>query len=387
MVFRAGDGAVTIGAMLGVLALGLWLYLVVGRDGFWLVRERDSPLHPTMPEHWPAVVAIVPARDEAAVIARAIGSLLAQDYPGLYRIVLVDDGSRDGTTAIARSLGDDRLDVLTGSSPPPGWTGKLWAVSQGIERAGDAEYLWLTDADIEHAPETLRGLVADARAAGLVLTSRMAKLRCDSMAERALIPAFVFFFQMLYPFARVNQPGDRLAAAAGGCMLVAAPALRAAGGIGAIRGAIIDDCAFGALLKRQGPIRLALTRRSTSIRPYGGWREIGAMIARSAYAQLHYSPWLLAGTLAGMALLYAVPPVLALFGQGTVRIAGIAAWLLMALSFQPMLRFYRRSPLWGVALPGIAAFYAGCTVGSAVRFWQGKGGMWKGRAQAWQAER
>jgi hopene-associated glycosyltransferase HpnB len=215
-----------------------------------------------------------------------------------------------------------------------------------------------------------------------VLNSLMAHLRCESLAERGLIPAFVFFFQMLYPFARVNSPSSKVAGAAGGCMLVRRDAFARAGGVAAVASAIIDDCAVGAMMKREGSIRLSLTRRSASIRPYGGWREIGAMIARSAYAQLGYSPVLLVGTLLGMGLVYLAPPLLALFGHGPARISGLAAWMLMTISFQPMLRFYRRSPLWGVALPLIAAFYAGATVMSAVRHWQGKGGMWKGRAQA-----
>lgn len=371
----------TVATGLALLTLVIWLYLLLGHGGFWLARERDAGRIEDC-ERWPTVVAIVPARDEADVIALSIGSLLAQDYPGPFRVILVDDGSRDGTATAAGE--GDRLEIIAGAPLPPGWTGKLWAMAQGIERAGAPDYLWLTDADIAHAPDTLRALVAEAAPAGLVLTSRMARLRCDSFAERALIPAFIFFFQMLYPFAWVNRPADRLAGAAGGCMLVSAPALAAAGGIAAIQGALIDDCALAALLKRRGPIRLALTDRSRSIRPYGGWREIGAMIARSAYAQLRYSPLLLAGALAGMALVYLAPPLLALLGDGLARAAGVAAWVLMALSFQPVLRFYRRSPLWGVALPLIAAFYAGCTMASALRVWQGKGGMWKGRAQAWR---
>jgi hopene-associated glycosyltransferase HpnB len=371
-------------AGLGLLALAVWLALLLAHGGFWLARERDATGRVAPLEVWPTVVAVVPARDEADVIGRSIGSLLAQDYPGPFRVILVDDGSRDGTAAAAGV--DERLEIMTGAPLLPGWTGKLWAVAQGIEWAGAPDYLWLTDADIAHAPDTLRALVAEAAPRGLVLNSRMARLRCESAAERALIPAFVFFFQMLYPFARVNRPGGT-AAAAGGCMLVSAPALAAAGGIAAIRRALIDDCALAALLKQQGPIRLALTDRSQSIRPYGGWREIGAMIARSAYAQLRYSPLLLAGTLAGMALVYLAPPLLAVFGGGWARAAGLAAWALMALSFQPILRFYRRSPAWGVALPLIATFYAGCTLASALHVWRGRGGMWKGRAQAWRPER
>jgi hopene-associated glycosyltransferase HpnB len=364
-----------------LLALAVWIGLLVAHDGFWLARETDAARFPA-PAHWPDVVAVVPARDEADVIARSIGSLAAQDYPGRFRILLIDDGSSDGTADVARALGSERVEVIDGAPLPRGWTGKLWAVSQGVARAGEVPYLWLTDADIAHAPDTLAMLVARAEAEGLALHSLMAELSCTNFAERALIPAFVFFFQMLYPFARVKRPAARLGGAAGGCMLVSAPALAQAGGIAAIRHAIIDDCALGAALKQQGPIRLSLTHRSTSIRPYPDARAIGMMIARSAYAQLRYSPLLLAGTLAGMALLYLAPPALALFGQGLARWAGLATWALMAIAFQPMLRFYGRSPLWGLALPGIGAFYAGATLASAIMVWRGRGGQWKGRAQA-----
>ena len=371
-----------IALILAALSLAIWLGLIFGNGGFWLARERDTRDLPPEPQAWPEVIAVVPARDEADVIARSIGSLAAQDYPGTFRIILVDDSSRDGTGDIARALGSPRVDVVTGAPLAHGWTGKLWAVSQGVARAGETPvWLWLTDADIEHAPDTLRSLVTRGEAGGLTLVSLMAKLRCDTFAERMLIPAFVFFFQMLYPFGRVNKP-QGIGAAAGGCMLVRRTALEAAGGIAAIRNALIDDCTLGALLKTQGPVWLGLTGRSRSIRPYEGFAPIVAMISRSAYAQLRYSPLLLAGTVLGLALVYAVPPLATLLGHGPVRSLGLAAWILMALSFQPMLRFYRRSPLWGIALPIIAAFYAGCTLLSAWQHAQGRGGMWKGRAQA-----
>ncbi|WP_150293737.1 glycosyltransferase [Sphingobium estronivorans] len=367
---------------LGMAVLAIWLGLLLGRDGFWLARERDGRHLPSSPRCWPDATAIVPARDEADVIARSVGSLIAQDYPGRFRILLVDDGSSDDTGAIARALGSEKVTVLTGASLPDGWTGKLWALHQGVAHAGPVPvWLWLTDADIAHAPDTLRTLVARGEADNLSLVSLMARLRCETLAERMLVPAFVFFFQMLYPFGQVNRPGG-LGAAAGGCMLVRRTALEQAGGIGAIRGALIDDCTLGALLKRHGPVWLGLTDRSVSIRPYRDFASIAAMISRSAYAQLRYSPWLLAATLAGMLLIYVAPPLLALFGQGLARWSGLGAWLAMSLSFQPMLHFYRRSPLWGAALPVIAAFYAGCTLLSAWQQSRGRGGMWKGRAQA-----
>jgi hopene-associated glycosyltransferase HpnB len=364
------------------LSLAIWLVLIFARHGFWLARERDTREVPGGPAHWPDIVAVVPARDEADVIARSIGSLAAQDYPGRFRIILVDDSSSDGTAEIARALRSERVEVVRGLPLAPGWTGKLWALSQGIQRAGNAPtWLWLTDADIEHAPDTLRTLVARGEAGRLVLVSLMAKLRADTFAERMLIPAFVFFFQMLYPFGLVNRPTG-LGGAAGGCMLIRRDALEAAGGIAAIRDALIDDCTLGALLKKQGRIWLGLTDRSRSIRPYDGFGAVAAMISRSAYAQLGYSPLLLAGTLLGLALVYAAPPLLTLFGHGAAQVAGIAAWALMAVAFQPMLAFYRRSPFWGVVLPLIAAFYAGCTLLSAWQHMRGRGGMWKGRAQA-----
>lgn len=372
-----------IASILGGMSLAIWIVLIAGRGGFWLTRERDTRDLPPEPAAWPEVIAVVPARDEAEVIARSIGSLLAQDYPGAFRVILVDDSSSDGTAAIARrAAGSERLNILTGRPLAPGWTGKLWAVSQGIAQAGPAtRYLWLTDADIAHAPDTLRSLVARAEARGLVLVSLMAKLQCESLAERALVPAFVFFFKLLYPFARVNR-ATGLGAAAGGCMLVRNDALAAAGGIKAIRNALIDDCALGTALKRQGRVWLGLTDRAQSIRGYQTAGTIVAMIARSAYAQLGYNSLALIGTILGLALVYVVPPGLALFAIGAARLTGMAAWALMVLSFQPMLRFYRRSPLWGLALPAIAAFYAGCTLLSAWQQYRGRGGMWKGRAQA-----
>jgi hopene-associated glycosyltransferase HpnB len=373
----------------GLLSLAIWLYLLLARGGFWLARQRDDQDTPPSPTRWPAVAVVVPARDEADVIARSIGSLLRQDYPGPLRVILVDDNSTDGTAVAAReaavALGaGDRFELLPGAALPPGWTGKVWAQHQGIARAAEAapEYLLLTDADIHHEPGNLRALVARADQRNATLVSLMALLCCTNRAERFLIPAFVFFFQMLYPFAWVARPDRRLAAAAGGCMLVRRVALERAGGIAAIRGAIIDDCALARLLKRQGPVWLDLTRRATSLRPYGSIAEIGRMISRSAYAQLGYSPLLLAGTLAGMTLTYLVPPILTLFTGGAAGWAGGAAWLLMALAFQPMLRFYRVSPLWGLALPGIGAAYALFTLQSALQVRRGQGGQWKGRAQA-----
>ncbi len=375
--------------VIGGVSVAAWLYLLLFRGFFWLMRERDDRGLPPEPAAWPDVVAVVPARNEADVIARSVGSLLGQDYPGAFRLVLVDDNSEDGTgkvaaEAAARIAAQARLTVISGKPLARGWTGKLWAVSQGVEAASASApaYLWITDADIAHDPVTLRRLVARADAGHLALVSLMARLQTGTMAERLLIPAFVFFFDMLFPFGLVNDPKNRLAAAAGGCMLVRRESLEAAGGVAAIRGEIIDDCALGARLKAQGPIWLGLTRTSVSLRPYGSLGDIGRMVSRSAYAQLGYSPALLAGTVLGMALVYLAAPLLAAFGPGAARWLGLAAWALMAAAFQPMLRYYRLSPLWGLALPLIGALYTAFTVQSAIDVWRGRGGMWKGRSQA-----
>jgi hopene-associated glycosyltransferase HpnB len=369
--------------LLALLALAVWIGLLVARDGFWLARDTDEAIVPA-PAVWPEVVAVVPARDEAKVIARSIGSLLAQDYPGPFRIVLVDDGSSDGTGDIAREVaaGSERLTVIAGSPPPKGWTGKLWAMRNGVEQAGTPRYVWFADADIAHVPGTLRALVARSEQDGLALNSLMAELDTGSPADQAMIPAFVLFFQMLYPFARVNQAKGGMAAAAGGCMLVKREALARAGGLAAIADAIIDDCAMGRAMKTQGPIRLSLTRRSRSLRPYGSLQAVLQMIARSAYAQLNYAPSLLAGTLLALALMFVVPPLATFVGSGVAQGIGALTWLLMAIVYQPMLRFYRQSPLWGLALPVIGLLYGWATWLSAWRHWQGRGGMWKGRAQA-----
>jgi hopene-associated glycosyltransferase HpnB len=380
------SGEAAIG-LIACLPLAIWVCLLLGRGGFWLARERDDRAQPAEPLVWPAVTAVVPARDEADVIARSIGSLLAQDYPGPFQVVLVDDDSSDGTGRLARGLPNSKaLTVIQGAPLPAGWTGKLWAMKQGVEAAADGErsakYLLLTDADIAHAADNLRRLVARAEADGLVLTSLMAKLSCANAAERMLVPAFVYFFAMVYPFAKVNDPRSRVAGAAGGCMLARSDALAAAGGIAAIRTALIDDCTLGALMKAQGPIWLGLTERARSIRPYATIGQIGRMISRSAYAQLDYSPLILVGAVLGMVLTFLAAPMVAIVVPGVWRWAGVAAWALMALSFQPMLRFYRRSPLWGLALPVIGALYTLFTLQSAIDVWRGRGGAWKGRVQA-----
>jgi len=392
--------------LIASMVLAIWSYLIAARGGFWRAAERDDAPHswggswggscggswggPTG-DQWPAVAAVIPARDEAECVGETVAALLRQDYAGAFHVILVDDQSRDATAAVARdaaaALGAGaRLTVLSGRSLPAGWTGKLWAQQQGVECAeimpAPPAYLLLTDADIVYAPDALTQLVARAEQGGFVLTSLMAKLRCKSFAERMLVPAFIFFFQMLYPFAWANDPRRATAAAAGGCMLVRRDALRQAGGLAAIRDALIDDCALAKALKRHGPISIALTERVRSIRAYPAVEDIRRMVSRTAYAQLRYSPLLLAGTVVGLALTYLAPVALAIFAGGVPQFVGIFVWLLMALAFRRTLRFYGRSIVWAPALPAIAAIYMAFTVDSAYQHARGRGGMWKGRAQA-----
>jgi hopene-associated glycosyltransferase HpnB len=380
-------------ASLGSLACAVWVYLLAARGGFWRASQRDDAAMPPSadPIAWPRVAIVMPARDEEDVIGPTVASLLRQNYEGNLSLIVVDDHSSDRTAIEAASAGNfieaagppRTLTVLTAPPLPGGWTGKLWAVSNGIRHASalpvPAEYLLLTDADICHAPDTLTDLVRRALRERTVLTSLMAKLRCESSAERALIPAFIFFFQMLYPFAWVNRTDRSTAAAAGGCMLVHRGTLVSAGGIEAIRGELIDDCALARLLKPHGPIWIGLTERLRSIRGYRSIGDIGRMITRSAYAQLGFSPWWLAGTTAAMTLTYLTPPALSLLGSGTPQLLGALAWTGMALAFQPILRFYGVSPWWGPALPAIAAIYLVFTLASAYQHMRGRGGSWKGR--------
>jgi hopene-associated glycosyltransferase HpnB len=394
--------------IIAFLPLPVWAYLALGRGGFWRCRERDDgdnalPAHPAPPPlppaAWPRLAVVIPARDEADGIGHCLASLFRQDYRGPWSVVLVDDNSSDGTSAVARRAACDcgaqnGLTIVTGATLPAGWTGKLWALRQGVEAAtmattpttpadgGSPEYLLMTDADIVYAPQMLGWLVAHARRENAALTSLMVKLRCESFAERALIPAFIFFFQMLYPFAWVNRVDRATAAAAGGCMLICADALRQAGGLDAIRDALIDDCALARLLKANGAIWLGLTERLASIRGYPRLRDIGRMVSRSAYAQLGYSPWRLLYTVAGMTLVYFVPPLAALFASGWARLFGAGAWAVMAVLYWPVLRFYGRSPLWAPALPAVACAYLMFTIQSAFASMRGKGGLWKGRFQA-----
>jgi hopene-associated glycosyltransferase HpnB len=354
---------------LGAIALAAWLYLLFGRGSFWLADQRLGAA--AAPVRWPDVVAVVPARNEEALIGKAVASLRAQDYPGGFSVVVVDDESADRTAEAAAGA-----EVVRGEPRPPGWGGKLWAMEQGGRRADDASFVWFTDADIVHAPDTLRRLVAKAERETLDLVSLMVKLDVRTAWDRLLVPAFVFFFQMLYPFPWVNDPNARTAGAAGGSMLVRATALARIGGIAAIKDRLIDDCALATRIKHAGGrVWLGLSEDDASIRPYDGLGGIWRMVSRTAYDQLGYSPWLLAGTLAGLVLVFVVPPVLALLGS----LLGVAAWIAMALAEVPTLRLYRLPPWWGLFLPLAALLYAGMTLDSARQYRRGRGGEWKGR--------
>lgn len=392
--------------LLSGIALLSWVYLLLGHGRFWQAGPSLAPCAGGGPD----IDVVIPARDEAAGIGATLGSLLAQQYAGRIRIFVVDDGSMDGTgdlartalkpsgtcglreevkTAIAACAANPHPDalprkpvegvVLDGLARPAGWSGKLWAVSQGIARS-TAPLILITDADILHDPLHIATLVAKAEADGLDLVSEMVELRCISLAERALVPAFVYFFQMLFPFARANNPADTTAAAAGGTMLIRRQALERIGGIDAISGALIDDVALAAAVKQGGRIWLGHSQLARSIRPYPVASDIWRMVARTAYVYLRFSPWILGGTVLGLALVWLVPPAVALLGHGMARVTAGVTWGLSALSFVPSLQRFRLSPLWALALPGIASFYLAATIGSAFDHHRGRGVQWKRRA-------
>jgi hopene-associated glycosyltransferase HpnB len=374
--------------LLAAVAMLAWLYLLLARGGFWRVSGQlaQLPADHDLARH---VVAVIPARNEAGVIGDAVKSLLQQDFGGSMHVIVVDDGSTDGTDGAAiqaaASIGALRqLSVISGAPLPPGWSGKVWAMSQGVSFAAALapDYLLFTDADIHHAPENIAALVTTAEAHNRDLVSFMVKLRQDTLAEKALIPAFVFFFLMLYPPAWIARADRRIAGAAGGCILIRPAALESIGGLPAIRSQIIDDCALARAVKHAGgSIWLGLTRSARSTRSYGSFTEIGRMISRTAFNQLRHSYTLLTATIAGLVLTYLLPPLLLLSGQPVSIALGAMGWILMSLTYAPMVRFYRQSPLWSICLPAIATFYAAATIHSAVQYRLGRGGRWKGRIQ------
>ena len=364
---------------LGAVSLAVWSYLVLLHGRFW----SAGPALPVVAGVvGPPVAVVVPARDEAEGVEASLRSLLAQDYAGPLRVWLVDDGSTDGTGEIARGIGDARLTVVTGRSRPAGWSGKLWAVAQGVaaSRQWDADgFVLLTDADIVHAPSHVSSLVAGAD--GFEQVSEMVALNCVSWAERALVPAFVFFFQLLYPFALVAKTSSRVAAAAGGVVLIRRRALAAIGGIDAVRGALIDDVALAAAVKKSGGrIWLGHARLARSVRPYPGAADVWRMVARTAYVQLRFSPVLLVGTVLGMGVVWVAPLASVVFGGMAARAMGGVALVLSLGSFLPTLRRFGLPAVWALALPGVALFYVAATIGSAVQHHRGRGVVWKSRA-------
>ena len=389
----AAAAAAAAAAALTVLA---WAYLAACHGGYWRTDQRLPPARRD-PAAWPDVTAIVPARDEAAMLPATMPALLAQDYPGTLRVVLVDDESADGTADVAAALGraaaaDGMLRVVRGGRRPAGWAGKVWAMQQGLAAAGEPAYVLFTDADIAFGPGTVAALVRAAEGDDRSLVSQMALLRAESGWERLIVPAFVYFFAQLYPFRRVNQPGARTAAAAGGCMLLRRRVLAEAGGLARIRGALIDDVALGRLLKAVSARSwLGLADGIRSRRAYPRLADLWDMIARSAYTQLRHSPAVLAGTICGLLWLYVLPPAAAVGGlawvavggggyAGLIAATGLASWAVMTMTYVPMLRLYGLSPLRAACLPLIAVLYAAMTVDSARRHRDGRGGQWKGRA-------
>jgi hopene-associated glycosyltransferase HpnB len=379
----------SLGFILSIVAVGIWTYLLLFRGFFW--REAPKPAPDLALESWPEVVVVTPARNEADVVGQSMAALLAQDYPGTIHIVLVDDDSTDGTAeaaerAAAKSQTRHTLTVLKNTALAPGWTGKLWAVNRGLNEAARlaprAKYVLLTDADILHERGSLRQLVSRAEQGGLKMVSLMARLKTETLAERALIPAYIFYFQKLYPFGWVSDPANRLAGAAGGCMLVDRATLDSIGGIAAIRSALIDDCALGKAIKATGPIWLGLADGVASLRGYPRWADVWMLIARSAFTQLGFSVGMLVVSTVMMLATYVLPLALVLFAEGPARLLGAVAFVAMVFAYQPTLRYHRLSALWALAMPAVATFYTAATIDSALRYWSGRGGQWKGRMQA-----
>ena len=370
---------------LGAIALAIWAWLALARGFFWRVDKATAA---AAAKEFPGkLVAVVPARNEADIISNVVPSLLRQTVE--MPVILVDDNSTDGTFDVARraALGVGEAEALTlvqGAPLPPGWSGKLWALHQGIERARpfNAEWLLLTDADVRHGAETAARLGAIAREGNYDLVSFMVKLHCPGLAGKLLIPAFVYFFLMLYPPAWICDPRRSTAGAAGGCVLVRRTALDRAGGVEAVRGALIDDCSLARAVKQHGgAVWLGLTDESHSLRRHESFGAIGSMISRTAFHQLRHSFLLLFATVASMAVTFLTPPALLLTGRRWPMILGAAAWALATMTYVPMVRYYGLAPVWALTLPAAALFHLGATVHSALRYWLGRGGEWKGRVQ------
>ncbi len=375
-------------------SLVIWIYLILFRGQFWWANQYLSSNEHKLSKN-PQVSVIIPARNEAEALPISLNSLLNQDYDQEFKIILIDDQSTDNTGKIAEQIAkkshrENQLIIINGQPLPARWTGKLWAMQQGINYAQEnlsSEYFLFTDADINHDSNNLKQLITKAEKDNLDLVSLMVLLRCKSFWEKILIPAFVFFFQKLYPFPWVNNPQKKTAAAAGGCILIRAEALQRIGGIQVLRDALIDDCTLASEVKNTLPenrsIWLGLTNTTYSLRPYLALTTVWNMVARTAFTQLNYSVWLLIGTILGMILTYLVAPiglvVGIVMGNGLVAIASGLSWLLMAISYYPTLKLYQLSPLWGLSLPAIAFLYSLMTIDSALRYWRGEGGKWKGR--------
>ena len=382
---------------IATLSLIIWVFLLLFWGQFWRANQRLEIHNIDLPSY-PSVCAIIPARNEADVLPVSLKSLLNQDYSGQFSIILIDDQSTDKTGEVAQEIANQlnqssRLKVISGKPLPIAWSGKLWAMEQGIQSAKNQglspDYFLFTDADIEHHLTNLKELVTKAEKEDLALTSLMVLLRCDSFWEKLLIPAFVFFFQKLYPFPWVNNPQNKMAAAAGGCILIKRDRLEEIGSIPSLREALIDDCTLAQKIKglstSENPtaIWLGLTEKTKSLRPYDSLDTIWNMIARTAYTQLNYSLLLLLGTVLGMSLVYLAAPIILLIGiyfksSSLITLSGLT-WLLMAIAYFPTLRLYKLSPLWSLSLPIIALFYNLMTIDSALRHWRGQGGGWKGR--------
>lgn len=375
-----------IGRTLALASLAAWGKLVFAHGRFWLSGPRLRAKAMAQ-RAWPDVAVVVPARDEAESIQACVASLVGQDYLGKLSVIVVDDNSSDGTGDLARAVEDPqgRLTVMTGAVRPDGWSGKLWAVHQGerhaLRRIDGKGYLFLTDADILHDVGHLRTLVAKAQDDDLDLVSEMVELNCESAAERLLVPAFVYFFAMLYPFAKINDPTSSVAGAAGGTILVRRQALEKIGGIESVRGALIDDCTLAARVKKTGgKLFLGHSTLARSVRPYCGASDIWRMVSRTAYVQLRYSPMLLAMTILGMLVVWIAPVMFTIFGRGRLRRLGLLSSILCAVSFWPTIQRFRLSPLRILQLPLAAAFYMAATVGSAFDHHRGRGARWKNRA-------